>query len=96
MNEAADTIQAARELLSDPTRWGKGKTRPTPESYCLASAISRNCLGVTYNEYKAITDLVGQHVPGGMALTIYNDHPDTTHEDILNLLDKTLADLGAL
>jgi hypothetical protein len=42
-----------------------------------------------------------QHLPevgGHLELTVneFNDDPETTDEDVLNLFDKTLADLGGL
>jgi hypothetical protein len=38
-----------------------------------------------------------EHIPKKYEeVAAYNDHPSITHEDILNLFDKTLADLGGL
>lgn len=37
-----------------------------------------------------------KHMPKSGELANYNDDPATTHEDIMMLFDKALADLGAL
>lgn len=97
MNEV-EIIQGARELLSDPASWGKGSSRPTPTSHCMYHALA-TASGSTWvfdeQGYFAAIDLVRRHVPRGL-IQDYNDAEGTTHADILNLLDKCLADLGAL
>lgn len=98
MNEV-EIIQGARELLSNPKRWGKGSAYPTPRSYCVIGALSEcnSSRRGSYERLKAVVQLVERHIPTAEKLvSFYNDDPETTHQDILNLLDKTLADLGGL
>lgn len=106
MNET-EIIQGARELLSDPKRWNKGDlTNRDGTKMCVVGAMLRASNIFWENDcFKAAATLIRQHIPNGRVdladdglplLGGYNDHPDTTHQDVLDVLDKTLADLGGL
>jgi hypothetical protein len=104
MNEI-EMIKGARELLSDPKRWGKGSSRPNGTAYCVIGALSEcnahkrgEIVEERIGRLQNAVRLVEEHIPSGgeRLVSFYNDAPDTTHQDILNLLDKTLADLGGL
>lgn len=103
MNEVA-IIQGAREILSDPKRWRKGSFGFIGEAVCALGALGVAATGTVQGCYsvhhahplsKALA-LVDDHVPGGVTIQEYNDAIGTTHADILNLFDKTLASLGGL
>lgn len=103
MNEV-DIIKGAREILSDPWHWRKGGYTDGAGRYCLLGAMGM----VAYEDAHAFSmgrslvmraaDMVAKHATLEFNNTIanFNDDPLTTHQDVLNLLDKTLADLGAL
>lgn len=102
MNET-EIIQGARELLSDPTRWHKGWFSDGEGAFCVRGALGH--VAGTYPTTPLETwHRLRDHLPEGFRqfsggpdmLAAFNDDPDTTHADIINLLDKTLADLGAL
>jgi hypothetical protein len=105
MNEA-DVIKGARGILSDPKRWSQnGAGDDTDDTYCVLSAmaVSAGQNREAFWDYHKDTPLnrarvlVEAHLPEGFrSAWFYNDEPARTHEDILNLLDKTLAELGGL
>lgn len=105
MNEV-DIIKGAREILSDPRHWCKGGYTDGKECYCILGAMSMAAHGNPYAfgvEYQTTlaraAEMVAQHTPfdpSAYTAATFNDDPITTHQDILNILDKTLADLGAL
>ena len=90
MNEI-DILKATRELLSDPKRWNKGKGR-CGDAVCLFVAIYICGGSVDSPAFAAALQLVRKHLT--CSIHVFND--DATHQDILNLLDKALADAGAL
>lgn len=104
MNEV-EIIKGAREILSDPNRWHKGALENVDRSaMCILGAADKACEGHWDARYIA-EDLLEEHLPGGVEafkgrklvpIAAFNDDPLTTHEDVLTLLDKTLAALGAL
>lgn len=112
MNQAAavECIQDARKVLSDPKRWHKGDFTNGEGAYCVRGALlpGKPCSQPLVAAAVWAQELLVEHIPGDFVdvlireglikerLAAFNDHPDTTHEDILNLLDKTLADLGGL
>jgi hypothetical protein len=108
MNEA-DIIKGARELLSNG--WCRGHWK-IEQQYCLEGAlgVAANCdpqalapcpKGDVTRELLSAAELVIGHLPaefrdGIYQLFRYNDSTKTTHQDVLNVLDKALADLGEL
>lgn len=107
MNEI-EIIQGAREILSDPKRWKKHGWGDSSRC-CLEGALGVAACGNAYALVEDTVDevlaraeeLVRKHAasnrPYDVAdLATFNDDDATTHEDVLTLLDKTLADLGGL
>lgn len=102
MNET-EIIQGAREILSDPKRWHKGWFTDGQGAFCVRGALAHvagNVAMTPLEPWVRLRDHLPEdfrHFAGGPdMLAAFNDHPDTTHQDIINLLDKTLADMGAL
>lgn len=76
------------------------------EGVCAVGALNMACAGspVPWGDvdwarrdesYKALKS----HLPKdfqGREIAYFNDHPGTTKQDVLNLFEKTLADLGGL
>ena len=96
MITAIDIIAGAREMLADPKNWCRKGGHGDNGEICVVVALSR----VGWGMGTCITtarDAVRSHLPDKFFdIVSYNDDPHTTHQDILNLLDKTLADLGGL
>jgi hypothetical protein len=109
MNEV-DIIKGARKILSDPKRWRKGKYGDDEDGCCILGAMGIVACGSAWAFLSAIwsgedssltraADMVVQHTsfdPVMYTAAVFNDDPATTHQDVLDVLDKTLADLGAL
>jgi hypothetical protein len=106
MSAEVEIIKGAREILSDPKRWTKGKLVTTDgTAVCLIGALGRARIGLTNAEYNAearAEAFLQEHLPPGYdgeqlrPLAEFNDDPLVIHQDILDLVDKTLADLGGL
>ena len=97
MSEGLEILKGAREWLSDPEHWIKGKIGPgewPSESNgptCAVGAIirvGRECDKSLGAMSKAELNL-NEVVPGG-GIILYNDKPDTTHECILAAFDAAI------
>lgn len=95
----------AREFLSDPKRWTKGSlfrtrkgeavTRPLAACACLTGALLIATDGTATSERREAFDASVKLVEGllnGAPISVFNDDPDTTHADILAVLDKAIED----
>jgi hypothetical protein len=50
-----------------------------------------------YSDYEPAMMELARFLPAGFTRIFeFNDHPDTTKQDVLDLFDKALADLGGL
>lgn len=101
---ALSTLKAARELLGEgPHRWTQGwyaregEGRPCgpygsePVCFCLAGVIKRyatDCDALS-DAKKAVRRFMGHNGIG-----VWNDDPSRTYEDVLDLLDRAIAELG--
>lgn len=90
VDEVGRLILAARELLSDPAKWFKGNyICKQTGAMCILGALGwRDDINFDYPSKVAkaaadrIADLDGIYIPE------FNDDPDTTHEQVLALLDR--------
>lgn len=97
-------IKNARDILSDPNQWIKGEML-NENGCCIIGALkTADTSYFQVDRYEAERELQC-HLPGGaeafmrgslVPLAQFNDDPETTHQDVLNLFDKALADLGGL
>jgi hypothetical protein len=88
-------LLATRELLNTPKSWTQGayardkrgasvgSHHPQAISWCLSGATYK--IGAPYITQDSIRRSIGPH-----GIAKFNDHPDRTHQDILNLLDKAI------
>lgn len=106
MNEI-EIIRGAREILSDPKRWHRGNyADDSLERMCILGALGMasdranvyaTVGGIEFPALYRATQAVQQHIPADFEfIPQFNDDDSTTHQDVLNVLDKTLADLGGL
>ncbi|HYD06522.1 MAG TPA: hypothetical protein VEC60_12395 [Reyranella sp.] len=90
-----DDLIAARALIDTPEKWGKGSD--------ISPANGRYCAAVACNDFRspaAMFDLLFEALPerfqqrGGLirvgAVFDFNDHPTTTHADVLALFDRAI------
>jgi hypothetical protein len=98
-------LKGARELLADPNRWVKGTARTDlgdgAYAYCATGALQQAVNG--FDKYLAPTSplrkvwyeaeaLLDQVVdPTGKSIVGFNDHIDTTHEQLIAVFDAAIA-----
>lgn len=94
----ADDLRAARALVE--RGWFKGWLTDG-QRVCAVGALNIACngsaAGIPLDDWErrdAAAALLRQHLTQEIAY--FNDDPETTKQDVLNLFDKALADLGAL
>lgn len=87
-----DDLIAAKALIDTPEKWCKGtmqivRSVPPYNSYCAVGA----CRSF------AASDALTEELPEGFyMLSVYNDHPTTTHADVLALFDRAIASTSSL
>lgn len=82
-------LNNVRMFLDDEKHWCKGVFY-RKGAYCLSGAIESLSKGYKDHSYfarKYIRDELG------MEISVYNDLPQTTHDDILELIDKCISKL---
>lgn len=61
---------------------------------CLECVAYKHLRDPAYaNSYSLTHDAITAHLPKGVRISVYNDDPDTTHQDIINLLDTVIETL---
>ena len=94
-----EILTAVRDLLSDPTRWTQGtfardaRGEPshdwnTESCWCLAGAIYRVAIS---DDYGMRAEEFVSNVTGVANIRLFNDHPNTTHESVLAVLDQAIG-----
>lgn len=86
-----ENLIAAKALIDTPEKWGKGSLEPRPGCYCALGALWE------VGENSPLTPERGvlrKYLPAGFHnIPGYNDHPDTTHADIMALFDRAIGAL---
>jgi hypothetical protein len=99
----ADDLKTARQHLVE-RGWNQGGLI-NGGRVCAMGALNLACWGEVRPGLNADVDRRGpafaalaKHVPSefGDEVAMFNDAPTTEFEDVLNLFDKALAELGAL
>ena len=85
MSTVRENLIAARALIDTPEKWGKGRGFvPPAHGMCVLGA----CSAAGFNGVGALTP----HIPTfGVSVVSFNDHPATTHSDILALFDRAIS-----
>ena len=101
MSQLLEDLKAARELLSVPERWTKGHLahdaagRSVDEQsdkavcFCIVGAVYKAC----QNDWKRVEPTVNfiANTEGVVSVPDWQDHPDRTHAEVLDLLDRCIA-----
>ena len=104
---ALEGLKKTRELISDEKRWCKFadarredgvRVSPISESaccYCLTGAMWKVMMEdlMHESEYQHMVATVKKHANWFGHIQKFNDKLSTTHEDVINALDKSIADL---
>ena len=87
----AELLRKARDLISDPTGWTKGRFKRQdcyhPPRYCAVGALMEASAEDVNRTTPACERLERIVAKEGWSITAYNDDEDTTHQDILDLFD---------
>lgn len=101
-----EDLKAARHYI-EQNGWTQGALRNIEDgsicamgAVCLAAGMqigSPTSVLVEWDRHQEMYDELKKHVPEGFFdVAAYNDDPATTKQDVLNLFDKALAELGGL
>lgn len=94
-----ELLKAARETISTPDKWTQyaiakntsGEIRSADESdavcFCMLGAIWKNSRQSGSAEGELKNTINGRSIAG------FNDDPSRTHDEVLNVFDKTIARL---
>lgn len=98
-----EILRAARELLSDPTRWCKAAMARTEEGikvepddpracrWCSYGAIRKVCGELRSIDTEELISGVCQLRTGGYGFVTFNDRSGTSHKDVMDLFDAAIA-----
>jgi hypothetical protein len=95
-----DDLKVARAAVENG--WHQGSLMNGAGGVCVVGALRVACFSTVHMDVDvlrcaAALNELGKHLPDSrLAVAGYNDAPTTTKQDILDLFDKTLADLGGL
>lgn len=91
MGTLKDDLIAAKALIDTPEKWGKGSGINPPRNgcHCIITAVPSSRVATFLRDF----------LPGGQGawpvgispVVAFNDHPNTTHADIMALFDRAIA-----
>lgn len=95
-----DDLKAAKALIADPAKWAK-EPDLSAESHCILTATQCHAGVVNIPGAIRLQRMLAPFLPPpfvndiaseGKAwpLVCFNDHPDTTHADVLALFDRAI------
>jgi hypothetical protein len=88
MASVRENLIAAKAIIADSKKWGKGRGAAPPTSgLCALGAAG---LSGGWREPAALEDAMPVRWQG-RPVYAFNDHPDTTHADIMALFDRAIA-----
>ena len=88
----AAILTKARGLIDEPRKWWKGNSFNPGDRNCICA--ERALIEAMDNNYLIGTApfiALQDKVPYGLRLFEYNDHPNTTHADMMNLFDRAIS-----
>lgn len=104
MNEVKQILVAAREHLTNPVNWGKG-SHVCGNKECVVTAIYRQVYRLNIPDdvadtATALADAKARkeknrlpYVGDMRQAARFNDHPDTTHADVLRFMDELIEEV---
>jgi hypothetical protein len=88
--ECLDKIERVIDIISTPAKWCKGSERNRAGQYCIRGAmIAAGALDrLEPVVLQSIHEVAGRHF---RRIEEFNDHPRTTHCQVIEVLDRTRA-----
>lgn len=91
-----ERLITAKALIDSPEKWGKDFYYESDGCLCVVGAVGK-ASGLSaaggqwcYSIIDALCSVLPDTAPIRNHLPAYNDHPDTTHEDIMALFDRAI------
>lgn len=84
----SEVLRKARALIETPAKWCKGSGRDG-HARCANTAIHNAAPDTEY--WAAARGRLERHACPGIALTVWNDHPSTTHALMMRGFDVAIA-----
>jgi hypothetical protein len=90
-----EALVAARALIADERNWIKGDYDREVDGrtcYCADGALLAASWrpDLTYGVYDLARRTLALHARGGEGIIYFNDHPMTTHADVLAMFDRAI------
>ena len=90
--KTSEVLEAARELIADPSRWGQGGSCCHPGTLCLVEAASSAMAATSGSYYGPVRDALWAEArrrgcEGGPV--VFND--THTHDQVMSLLDSAIS-----
>jgi hypothetical protein len=83
-------LRAAKDRIATPEAWHKGFWGDGRGARCLVGSLLDGAGGMDgYDDFLAAWSVVHRTI--GRNPAVFNDHPDTTHADVLMALDDAIA-----
>lgn len=101
MSKTVEILFRAKNILRDGTRWTKGSYKDTVGNVCLIGAINEaeevvgyDPEGVSYRDeaYEALCAAITGGDGSYLAPETFNDRPETTHGDVIRVLDRAICE----
>jgi hypothetical protein len=93
-DESLQKIDAVIDLLATPDKWCKGALRSHDSRYCIRGAVrsvdAAEMLEPTI--LQAVGEVAGKRF---RRIESFNDHPNTSHEQVLAVLNRTRETIRA-
>lgn len=99
MMTTAEVLRGARALLSSPERWTQGQATETRDGVvvarCLVEAMNEAGryarMSIQRDAAKALYGVAnGVAAPDGGFLSVWNDAPGRTYEEVIAVLDRAI------
>lgn len=96
MSQLQQDLTSARALIDTPEKWCHNASYRGEYGKAPMDAISA-LVGVKGGPYAQLllVMMIAALPDPFMSITEFNDHPDTTHADIMSLFDRAIAQAGA-
>lgn len=101
MATVKENLIAAKALIDTPEKWGRGDYENEAGCLCAYGAIMKAKYGfvLEYDDGPFSEDHALMHALPPLSgvkfdladVSAFNDHPDTTHADIMALFDRAIA-----
>ncbi len=91
MNDLKEALIAARKNVDSPEKWIKGALKGKNNTYCTVGAIHK--LDIPCSLHFDISRTM-RRITETESLSSWNDAPERTHQDILDLFDKAIILAG--